>query len=120
MVILPSVASGQLVAVVFTVAVMVPVPAATFVLTDPVQPELSVKVTVCGPGATLVKTLPACGGPPSNEYMYGAVPLVGVTVMLPSVESGQVVAVEETVAVMVEVVLIVKLMVLSEPFTSVT
>jgi hypothetical protein len=74
-------------------------PAVTFTLTVPEQPMASVNVTVCGPAVTLINTLLACGVPPSSEYMYGAVPLVGVTVMVPVGESGHWVAVELILAV---------------------
>lgn len=116
----PSVASGQLVGVVVMVAVNEVLPAATFTLTDPAQLIASVNVTVCGPDATLVNVLLACGGPPSKEYIYGAVPLVGLIVIVPFVESGQVVAVVVNVAVIVVVVLIVKFSVVSQLLTSET
>ena len=66
-VILPSLASGQLVCTLEMVAVNVVLPAATFTVIEPEQLMASTKVTVCGPGVTLVKVLLACGVPPSSE-----------------------------------------------------
>ena len=66
-VIVPSFKVGHEVGVEITFAVNGVLPAATLILTEPVQPKLSVNTTVCGPAGTLVNTLPGCGGPPSNE-----------------------------------------------------
>lgn len=119
-VIVPSFRVGQVVGVVLTLAVKGVLPADTLMLADPAQLMASKKVTVCGPAATLVNTLLACGVPPSSEYMYGGVPLVGVTVMVPSSESGQVVAVDDIVAVIDVVVDMVPINVVSHPLKSVT
>ena len=70
------------------VEIVVPVsgaPAATFAGMDAdVQPDPSEIIMVWLPAVTLLKTFPDCGGPPSNEYVYGPAPFVGVTVIVPS------------------------------------
>lgn len=119
-VIVPVGESGQVVAVELIVAVNGVLPAATVIFIVPVHPTLSVKVITCGPAATLVNTLLACGAPPSSLYVYGAVPLVGVTVMVPSGESGQLVAVDVAVPVIVVLVFIIAVNVVSQPTASTT
>ena len=88
----PLLTLGQLVAVSDALA-LIPGPAVTVSVLDPAQPLASVNVTVWLPAETFVNVLDACDAPPSREYVYGAVPLLGVRVMVPLLTPGQEVAV---------------------------
>lgn len=92
----PLLTVGQLVAVNDTLA-EIPGPLPTLTVVLPVHPLASVKLTVWLPEETPVNVLDACDGPPSNEYVYGAVPVVGVAVMVPLSTPGQDVAVNVAV-----------------------
>jgi hypothetical protein len=72
-----------------------PVPALIIYVIVPVHPDTSLIVTVCEPWGKPVKVIAGgvvddTNGPPSKENVYGPVPLLGVTVMVPLATEEQV------------------------------
>lgn len=84
----PLLTPGQEVAV---DAALPEIPGPAVIVTDTVaeQPLTSVSTRLCKPLATPVKMGETCDGPPSIEKVYGAVPVTGITVMVPLLAPGQ-------------------------------